>query len=126
MSSPRRRGSIKSGSKMKKISNFEWTLLLAVAILIDIVQIILNFFGIGLGLNRYITLLAAMSLLTYLGLRGVRPTAGRLLSLFGTFLGEEIPGADMFFFWSIEVWFLWSSTSKEEKEKARLAADGKT
>lgn len=92
-----------SPRRAKRISEIEWGLLLGAVALVDLTQIILDIFVIGVGVNRFIDIAVGMTLTLYVLLRGIgEPRMYLLLGV--SFVGEEIPLLDAAPFWSFDVW----------------------
>jgi hypothetical protein len=97
--------------KRSKIGKTEWWILIAIAALVDVAQIALDFLAIGVIVNRYIDIFVAMAAPFYLAIRGV-PMDVRTLMLFGaSFVAEEIPLADIAPAWTFDIWKIkqWNS-----------------
>jgi hypothetical protein len=93
-----------SRSLGSKISNTEWWFVLGAAAFTDVLQLILDFFAIGLALNRYIDVCIGAGLPLYLHMRGYKFDSKDWMWLAVTFLGEEIPGIDAAPLWCLDVW----------------------
>lgn len=89
--------------KESRISNIEWGLLFGAYVLMDSLQFLLDFFAIGLLVNRYIDIVAGGALLLYLKLRGVLDSRITLL-ICASFVAEEIPIVDIAPFWTFDIW----------------------
>lgn len=88
-----------SGSK---ISNTEWGMVIGALGLIDIVQLVLTFVGIGLIANTFIDILVGMAWPTYLHLRGVNLKSAKMFgSILLTFIFETLPVLN-----ALPLWFL--------------------
>ena len=86
-----------------KISNTEWGLLIGALLTVDLVQIGLDFLAIGLVLNRFIDIFVGMSLAFYLQIRGQSlANPKRIIGIFVTFIGEQIPAIDSLPFWCLD------------------------
>ena len=99
------------GSRM---SNFEWWLLIGALASIDLGQIILDFFAIGLAANRVIDLVVAMAMPLYLTLRGYKMDMKTVLLIGVSLIAEEIPLLDAAPFWTFDGWRLYK-LDKERK-----------
>src|SRR3989304_866772 len=110
-----------------RISNTEWGILMGVMILIDITQVILDIFLIGLILNRFIDIIVGMALPFYLYMRGVKMTAKKIWSMVGSF-GLEFSGiGDVLPLWTLDVALIMTWEKAEEKvEGSGLGAAAKT
>ena len=86
-----------------KISNFEWWLVVGATFCIDLIQIILDFFAVGVIVNRLIDIAVGMTLGFYFWIRGVKMDSKKIFAWIGTFVGEEIPGIDALPFWTGDV-----------------------
>ncbi|MHB0978314.1 MAG: hypothetical protein ACYC1K_02865 [Minisyncoccota bacterium] len=105
-----------SGSK---ISNLEWGLVIGAVAVVDVVQLFLNAFAIGILANRFIDIVVGMALPFYFWIRGVKMNAKKILSLIASFVGEEIPVLDTLPLWTLDVILIMSWDKAEGKiEKA--------
>jgi len=78
-----------------KISNTEWGLVIGALLMVDLVQIVLEWLVIGLAINPFVDIFVGMSLGLYLHLRGQSlADPKRIIGLVATFLGEQVPGVD--------------------------------
>ena len=74
-----------------KIKTWEWTFLIVATIILDIIQVILECFVIGIILYRIIDIVVGFCLPIYFWFRGVSMTNWKnLLSMFGGFAFEEV------------------------------------
>lgn len=99
-----------------RISNFEWKFVLGVYLIIDVAQIALDAFLIGVAINRYLDFVAGGGLALYLYMRKYKFDGEDWLWFFGIFAAEEVPLLDIGLFWTYDVW----RTMK--KDKMRPAA----
>ncbi|MFQ5754352.1 MAG: hypothetical protein ACE5HI_20415 [bacterium] len=107
--------------KKQRIGSMQRGLMVAVAATVDIVQILLIFFfGVGLLVNRFITIFAFMMFSFWFALNGVSFISGRMsvqkmLRFFGTAFGEVIPVLGAFPLWALGIWLTLRSVKKEDK-----------
>lgn len=94
-------------------SNVAWGMLLGWAGTIDIVQIFLDGYAIGIVVNRFIDIGMGLFLLFVFFLMGVKLTFWRIISILLSFLLEEIPVLDAAPFWAGDVAFVWASVRME-------------
>ncbi|MES2213826.1 MAG: hypothetical protein V4465_00320 [Patescibacteria group bacterium] len=99
-----------------KISNAEWGLLVGALATIDLAQVVLDVFAIGLVANRIIDLTVVMALPLYLTFRGFKLDTETMLLIGGSFLAEEIPVVDAAPFWSLVGWRLWQIDKRRKAE----------
>ncbi len=98
-----------------RISKTEWKILVGLAVIVDGIQIILDFFGIGIIVNRFIDVAVGIALPLYLQTQGVSmANPKRLLGMLGAFVGEMIPVVDSLPLWTADVLFTWSTVKAEE------------
>ncbi|PIT96785.1 hypothetical protein COT82_01285 [Candidatus Campbellbacteria bacterium CG10_big_fil_rev_8_21_14_0_10_35_52] len=108
-------------TKKQKIGNIQWIFMLGVAVMIDIIQIfLLFFFGVGLIVNRFITIFAAMTFFLWFALNGVTFLTGKMSNqkmfrFFGAAFGEFIPIIGSLPLWSFGIWFTIKSIRKEDE-----------
>jgi len=93
----------------------EWHFLIGAAVTVDLMQAMLDFFGIGLVINRFIDIVVGMALPFYLSIRGVKMTGRRVGSIIGAFILEEIPGIDALPLWTADVLYIYATVRAEEK-----------
>ena len=78
-----------------KVSTFEWGIVIGLLIVTDIAQIILDFFAIGVVVNRIIDVIVALGLVFYLLIRGELSDPGtrtRTIAIIAaSFAAEEVP-----------------------------------
>lgn len=104
-----------------KIGTFEWIIVLVIAILVDLAQIGLDFFAIGVAANRIIDAIFLVCFNAYLWFRGVSLIDWRkLLIQAATFVGEEIPIIDALPLWSLDVIVMWIMVVGEKKLAKKL------
>lgn len=86
--------------------------MLGVLACLDVAQITLDIFGIGLIANRYIDIIVALALILYLPIRRVPLDFRTMAIIGGSFLAEEIPIVDAAPFWCYAVWKIkqWNQT----------------
>lgn len=103
--------------EMPKISKIEWALVLSFFVLVDLIQIIIDLFVVGVIVNRIIDPAAGMILAIYLKLRGLRLLKpSRIGGIVGTFFLELIPIVDALPLWSLDVIFNYYMYRKEYRE----------
>jgi len=86
-----------------KVSTFEWGIVIGLLIVIDIAQIILDGFAIGVVVNRFIDFVVGLAFPFYLQIRGEKMSdPKRLLAWLATFGLEFIPVVDAFPLWSLD------------------------
>jgi len=84
-----------------KISNTEWGLFIGALLMVDGVQILLEWMIIGLVINPYIDIFLTMAIPFYLHMRGENMAdPKRIVGLAASFFGELIPVVDEFPLWS--------------------------
>ena len=86
-----------------KVSTFEWGIVIGLLIVIDIAQIILDGFVIGVVVNRIIDFVVGLALPFYLQIRGEKMSdPKRFLAWLATFGLEFIPVVDALPLWSLD------------------------
>jgi len=86
-----------------KISNTEWGLVIGALLMIDLIQMVLEWLIIGLFINWIIDMFVGMSFALYLQLRGQSlANPKRLFGLIGTFFAELIPVVDELPLWCLD------------------------
>ncbi len=85
------------------ISNTEWGLLIGATAMVDLIQLILNFFAVGVFINRFLNILMGMSLGFYFWARGMPFTSKKVAGMIGSFVGEMIPVIDSLPLWTMNV-----------------------
>lgn len=93
----------KKQHKGSRISNTEWWLVVGAVGCIDLIQFILDFFAIGILVNRFIDIIVGMSLGLYFWMRGVKMDSKKVLTLIGAFVAEEVPVLDAAPLWTGDV-----------------------
>ena len=107
--------------KRQRIGNMQGWLMVAVAAAVDIVQILLVFFfGVGLLVNRFITIFAFMMFFFWFALNGVSFLTGKMsmkkmTRFFGTAVGEIIPVLGALPLWALGIWLTIRSVREEDK-----------
>lgn len=98
----------------------EWLILLFVSFIVDIIQVILNLIGgIGVVINRIITIVYGIIVAAYLSWRGVSMVnTKRLLGFITTFVAELIPVLDSIPTWTIDIIWTWYTTKSKIIAKA--------
>ncbi|TAK57464.1 hypothetical protein EPO17_01950 [Patescibacteria group bacterium] len=98
-----------------RLTKTRWKILIGLAVFIDILQIVLDFFAVGLAVNRFIDIAVGIALPFFLRSQGVKlASPKRILTLLATFIGEMIPIVDSLPLWSLDVWFIWGTVKAEE------------
>ena len=101
---------------MSKISKGEWILLYIISIIIDLIQFIIDFTGVGITVNMILDPIIGALLILYFKIRGVSLTKriSRLVSILGvTSLGIITGGIASF--WIVDIWYIHRDVRKEEK-----------
>lgn len=97
------------------MSKKEWKLLGAVAILVDLLQLILDIFAVGAVINRIIDVIVGFSLAFYFQIRGVSMfNPKRAAAFMATIVGEMIPVVDALPLWTLDVYVTYLTTKGEE------------
>lgn len=108
-----------------RISDTEWWLVIAALGATDLVQIGLDFVGIGLALNSFIDVFVGMSLGLYLQMNGQSlVTPKRALGFLGAFVAEFIPLVNGLPLWVLDG--LWNRHLAKQKDKKMAAAQKST
>ncbi|MEK7574806.1 MAG: hypothetical protein AAB511_01085 [Patescibacteria group bacterium] len=108
----------------ENISNTEWGMVIFVLLIIDGIQIGLNFaFLSGVIINRFLDMGIGLAWSTYLKLRGVKLDAKKIVSIGATFGLEMLPGIDMLPLWTLDgiLIFALVKAEKELKKVAKVA-----
>ncbi len=102
-----------------RIGVFDQTLMLMVAIFFDLLQVfLLFFFGVGLILNRFVTLIEYFIFTLWFFFQGVNIFGSGFFSKSGsTFIGEIIPGLGSLPLFTLGVWMIIKQSQKEDREK---------
>lgn len=103
--------------KRNRISGVSGFFMIAVALVTDLLQIGLDIlFGAGVIVNRFVDVIFALGFGMWLALSDVtlwsNPRIG--LTLGATFIGEQIPGVDVFPFWTADVVYIISQVRAED------------
>lgn len=98
-----------------KIKNFEWGLLITAAAIVDIIEIILTFFAVGLVINTFIDVVMGIIVPVYFYLRGIKMTHKKVVNMIGTFVAELIPVVNAFPLWTIDIIRIMMLDKAEEK-----------
>jgi hypothetical protein len=98
-----------------KISKGEWFLIYAIAGIIDIIQFVISFTGVGIAVNEVADPIIGITLLGYFQIRGVSMIKhpSRLLSLLGVAGLEAITGG-IAPAWVVDVWYINRTVKAEE------------
>lgn len=104
-----------------KISKTEWGLVIGAALMVDILQILLNLTLIGPFVNGSIDVGMGATLAFYFRLRGVKLDSQKVWGMVGTFLLEFIPIIDSLPLWSLDVFMtmVWDNRDKKKAREAR-------
>ena len=98
-----------------RLTKTRWRLLVGLFVIIDILQIVLDFFAIGVVVNRFIDIAIGVGLPLFLRTQGVKlANPKRMLATLGAFVGEMIPVVDALPLWTADVIFTWSTVKAEE------------
>lgn len=98
-----------------KIKNFEWGLLIALAIIVDIIQFVLTFFVVGVVINRFITIIGGIVVPVYFYLRGITMNSKKWTNIVASFVLELIPIVDMLPAWTRLIFRIMAIDKAEEK-----------
>ncbi len=98
-----------------KFSAVERGLVIGAVVTIDLVQLWLNGFVVGLIANRFIDILVGLALWLYFLLKGIKMTVKQILTMVSTFLLEEVPVVDSLPFWTLDVIAVMAFDAAEEK-----------
>ena len=108
---------------LKDPGSFEWKILYGVTGIIDVVQWIIDFTGVGEVVNEFADPIIGICLALYFQLRGISiiKDLRRLASLVGGYFAEALT-ASVAPAWAIDVWYI-HRTVKEEwaREQASLS-----
>jgi hypothetical protein len=98
-----------------RLTKTRWKILIGLFVIIDIIQIILNGFAIGLVVNRYLNIAIGVALPLFFQTQGVSMVnKKRFLGMLGAFGIEMIPFADLLPVWTADIVFTWSTVKAEE------------
>lgn len=102
-----------------RIDTFDQILMLMVAAFFDLIQILLLlFFGIGLILNRLVTIIEYFIFTIWFSFQGVNVFgSGFLNKTSSTFIGEIIPGLGSLPLFTLGIWMIIKQSQKEDREK---------
>ncbi len=106
-----------------KISRGQWWLIISVLLVIDLVQILLDFMAIGLVANSFIDIIVGMGFGLYLQMNGqslAQPK--RLFALLGTLGLEFIPLVNGLPLWVLDGLYNRHIALKRDEEMAKKAA----
>ena len=106
--------------KKTKMTKTKWGFLIAIIVVVDIVQIILDFFAVGLAADSLIDIVVGASLLLIFKIQKVHLTPKQLMSICSVFAVEIIPVANALPFWSADIIWIYG----EEKLKGVLDKAG--
>jgi hypothetical protein len=97
-----------------KIGKGEWKMLYAGTGFLDLVQIVLDFFAVGLAINPIMDFIFGFVLLGYFQIRGVNMLTkpSRVLSILGFEILDDITGG-LAPAWIIDVWYIKRSVDQE-------------
>lgn len=109
--------------KTNHVSKFIWWLVIGILLTIDGVQILLNFFVIGLVANRIIDIFVALFLAFFLLING-QLDMKRSLMLGASFFAEGIPLVDTLPFWVLDGYYSMKidMANKKAEDEAEEAA----
>ncbi len=98
-----------------KISKGEWAFIFVIAALIDVVQFVIGFLGVGIAINEVADPIIGITLLGYFQIRGVSiiKHPSRLISLLGVAGLEAITGG-IAPAWVVDVWYINRTVKAEE------------
>lgn len=103
-----------------KIGNLEWGLVIGALILVDIIQILLDFVAIGIAVNRGIDVIVGLALPFYLHIRGEKMGDPKRLFGFLATLGLEfVPLVDGLPLWSADGFYNLALAKMRNKEVAK-------
>jgi hypothetical protein len=97
-----------ASSDSNRMTNFDWGLLIGIAASLDLAQIILDFWVIGVVVNRFIDLFFGMTLSFVLWIKGVKMDSKKIVALACAFVGEMIPVVDSLPLWTADVFLIMS------------------
>lgn len=98
-----------------RIGKIEWIVIFTAAITVDVVQIILDVFAVGVIINRIISIAFGAILNLYFLLRGVKMGNSKIImAIITSIIGEVIPVVDALPLWTREVFVVWSTTNAEK------------
>ncbi len=111
-----------------KTNGGEWIMVTLGLAFVDIAQIILDLFAIGIAVNRVIDVIVGLSLAGYLFLRGELSDPDTRLRIIAiliiSFAAEEVPILDAAPFWTGDALYFWHLANKRT-EKARVQGEAK-
>lgn len=97
--------------------------LIGLALVIDIVQIVLNIFAIGIIANKIITVIAAGAFIFFLLVKDIPVVSNtKIFTRLFIALGAEsvpLPLLDTFFFWTLAVWSIVRTVKSEDIERSQ-------
>lgn len=100
---------------MSKIGKVEWIFVYIIALILDIVQIIIDLFGVGVVINEIADPIIGVIFFAYFQFRGVSMIKypSRILSLLGVAGLEEFTGG-LAPAWVVDVWYIHRTVKKED------------
>lgn len=101
----------------KRISKAERGVVYAIIIIVDIAQIILDFFAVGVVINRILDIVVGLVLFVYGFVRKIITTR-IALGIVGSFVVEEIPIVDVLPMWTLDLKFMYSVDDGKSEEEA--------
>lgn len=110
---------------MKIVGKWERRIGYSFAAVVDIAQIILDFFAIGAVVNRFIDIAMGALILIYGALRGLW-TINKFLIFLAYFAGEMIPFVDALPFWTLDILNLYGGTVRTKEEVVTEPVEGIT
>jgi uncharacterized membrane protein len=107
-----------------KTNGGEWIMVILALAIVDVAQVILDLFAIGVAVNRFIDIIVALTLALYLFLRGELSdpdTRIRIIAILIISFGlEEVPILDAAPFWTGDALYFWHLANKRTvKAKAQ-------
>ena len=98
-----------------RLTKTRWRILVGLTIVVDILQIVLDFFAVGVAINRFIDIAIGVALPLFFQTQGVSmANPKRILGVLAAFIGEMIPVVDALPLWTLDVLFTWSTVKAEE------------
>lgn len=100
-----------------KKSNLRWIILYAIAGIVDIIQIVIDFTGVGVVVSEVLEVVTGPTLLILFKVFKIsifnKPK--RIASLVGLALGDALTGG-FAPFWVVDIWYIRGDVKKEEAE----------
>jgi hypothetical protein len=100
---------------MSKLGKFDWIFLYALAAIVDIIQLIIDFTGVGIVVSEAIEPIMGVFLIVYLQIRkfSVLQKPSVLLSLLGV-AGLEVITGGMAPAWIVDIWWIQKADKKDK------------